>query len=179
MQTDLTEEKKATTKRWSKRGTQLRTLLDSTAGIQGDLEGIVGREPVEIQALRDTLPIESEVGEVCRKQSAANVLLALENREFHPEQKSKIRSLSLSPTQTPYPTAPNFSRITAFLFAQSALTWPHPCQPVPERQDIPCARSRESALESHPTHAGLPEKVDCIRRERLSSHSPRNAAQEC
>lgn len=61
MQKDLADEKKATTKRWSKRESQLQTLLDSTAGIQGDLEGIVGRDLNEIQALGDTLLLESEV----------------------------------------------------------------------------------------------------------------------
>jgi hypothetical protein len=61
MQKDLADEKKATMKRWSKRQTQLETLLVSTTGIQGDLEGIVGRDLIEIQTLGDTLLLESEV----------------------------------------------------------------------------------------------------------------------
>jgi hypothetical protein len=59
MQKDLADEKKATMKRWSKRETQLETLIVSTTGIQGDLEGIVGRDLVEIQSLGDTLLLES------------------------------------------------------------------------------------------------------------------------
>jgi hypothetical protein len=61
MQKDLADEKKATIKRWSKRETQLHTLIDSTAGIYGDLQGIAGRDLAEIEALGDTLLLESEV----------------------------------------------------------------------------------------------------------------------
>jgi hypothetical protein len=41
MQKDLADEKKATMKRWSKREVQLHTLIESTAGIYGDLEGFL------------------------------------------------------------------------------------------------------------------------------------------
>ena len=58
---DLADEKEATMKRWSKRETQLNTLLDSTAGIYGDLQGIAGRDLAEIDALGDMLLLESEV----------------------------------------------------------------------------------------------------------------------
>ena len=61
MQKDLADEKKATMKRWSKRESQLHTLLESTAGIYGDLQGIAGRDLAEIQALGDTLLLEKEV----------------------------------------------------------------------------------------------------------------------
>ncbi len=61
MQKDLADEKKATMKRWSKREAQLHTLIESTAGIYGDLEGIAGRDLAGIQALEDTLLLEHEI----------------------------------------------------------------------------------------------------------------------
>ena len=59
MQKDLADEKKATMKRWSKRESQLHTLIESTAGIYGDLQGIAGRDLAEIQALGETLLLEN------------------------------------------------------------------------------------------------------------------------
>ena len=59
MQKDLADEKKSTMKRWAKREAQLHTLLDSTAGIYGDLQGIAGRDLAEIEALGDMLLLES------------------------------------------------------------------------------------------------------------------------
>ncbi|MGC1362642.1 MAG: DUF2130 domain-containing protein [Silvibacterium sp.] len=61
MQKDLADEKKATMKRWSKRESQLHALIDSTAGIYGDLQGIAGRDLSEIRALEDTLLLENKV----------------------------------------------------------------------------------------------------------------------
>jgi hypothetical protein len=61
MQKDLADEKKATMKRWSKRESQLHTLIESTAGIYGDLQGIAGRDLAEIQTLGDMLLLEDEV----------------------------------------------------------------------------------------------------------------------
>lgn len=60
MQKDLADEKKATLKRWAKRESQLNTLIESTAGIYGDLQGIAGRDLAEIQALGDTLLLTSD-----------------------------------------------------------------------------------------------------------------------
>lgn len=51
MQDDLASERKATMKRWAKREQQLHTVLDSTAGLYGDLQGIAGRSMLEIEAL--------------------------------------------------------------------------------------------------------------------------------
>lgn len=51
MQDDLASERKATMKRWAKREQQLHTVLDSTAGLYGDLQGIAGRSMPEIEAL--------------------------------------------------------------------------------------------------------------------------------
>ncbi len=58
MQKDLADEKKATMKRWSKREAQLHTLIESTAGIYGDLQGIAGRDLAEIATLADTLLLD-------------------------------------------------------------------------------------------------------------------------
>lgn len=60
MQKDLADERKATLKRWAKRESQLNTLLESTAGIYGDLQGIAGRDLAEIEALADTLLLMPE-----------------------------------------------------------------------------------------------------------------------
>jgi len=51
MQEDLASERKATMKRWAKREQQLHTMLDSTAGLYGDLQGIAGRSMPEIEVL--------------------------------------------------------------------------------------------------------------------------------
>lgn len=55
MQEDLASERKATMKRWSKREQQLHAVLDSTAGLYGDLQGIAGRSMIEIEALETPL----------------------------------------------------------------------------------------------------------------------------
>lgn len=59
MRDDLQSEQKATKTRWAKREKQLETLLDSTTGIWGDLQGIAGRDVGELEALRSTLLLES------------------------------------------------------------------------------------------------------------------------
>lgn len=58
MQADLERERKAMTKLWAKRDEQLRTVLDATAGLYGDLQGIAGRAMQEIESL-DVLAIEA------------------------------------------------------------------------------------------------------------------------
>ncbi len=55
MQEDLASERKATMKRWAKREQQLHAVLDSTAGLYGDLQGIAGRSMIEIEALETSL----------------------------------------------------------------------------------------------------------------------------
>lgn len=55
MQDDLASERKATMKRWARREQQLHTVLDSTAGLYGDLQGIAGRSMLEIEALEAPL----------------------------------------------------------------------------------------------------------------------------
>jgi hypothetical protein len=51
MQADLDRERKAMTRLWAKREEQLRAVLESTAGLYGDLEGIAGRAMQEIEGL--------------------------------------------------------------------------------------------------------------------------------
>ena len=57
MQIDLDRERKTMTRLWAKREEQLRGVLDSTAGLYGDLQGIAGRAMQEIESL-DVLMIE-------------------------------------------------------------------------------------------------------------------------
>ncbi|OIQ66305.1 hypothetical protein GALL_521280 [mine drainage metagenome] len=58
MQADLDRERKMMTRLWAKREEQLRGVLDSTAGLYGDLQGIAGRAMQEIESL-DMLMIEA------------------------------------------------------------------------------------------------------------------------
>jgi hypothetical protein len=60
MQADLDRERKMMTRLWAKREEQLRGVLDSTAGLYGDLQGIAGRAMQEIESL-DVLMIENGV----------------------------------------------------------------------------------------------------------------------
>ncbi|MGO3933695.1 DUF2130 domain-containing protein [Rhodopseudomonas pseudopalustris] len=59
MRDDLDRERKVMMKLWAKREEQLRGVLDSTAGLYGDLQGIAGRAMQEIESL-DILMIEGE-----------------------------------------------------------------------------------------------------------------------
>ena len=49
MAEDLEAEKKAITKQWSKRETQIGMVIDSTLGLYGDLQGIAGKSMPEIE----------------------------------------------------------------------------------------------------------------------------------
>jgi hypothetical protein len=60
MQADLDRERKTMTRMWAKREEQLRGVLDSTAGLYGDLQGIAGRAMQEIKSL-DVLMLEAKV----------------------------------------------------------------------------------------------------------------------
>ena len=59
MQADLNRERATMTRLWAKREEQLRGVLESTAGLYGDLEGIAGRAMQEIESL-DVLMIEAK-----------------------------------------------------------------------------------------------------------------------
>jgi hypothetical protein len=58
MQSDLERERKAMTRLWAKREEQIRGVVESTAGLYGDLQGIAGRTLQEIEGLQVPL-IES------------------------------------------------------------------------------------------------------------------------
>jgi len=58
MQVDLDRERKVMMRMWAKREEQLRGVLDSTAGLYGDIQGIAGRAMQEIESL-DVLMIEA------------------------------------------------------------------------------------------------------------------------
>ena len=49
MQSDLERERKAMTRIWAKREAQLRNVLETSAGLYGDLQGIAGRSLPEIE----------------------------------------------------------------------------------------------------------------------------------
>lgn len=51
MATDLEAEKRALTKQWARRQRRLELLMTGTAGMYGDLQGIVGRSLPELQGL--------------------------------------------------------------------------------------------------------------------------------
>ena len=51
MQSDLDRERKAMVRAWAKREEQLKIVLDSSAGLYGDLQGIAGRALPEIESL--------------------------------------------------------------------------------------------------------------------------------
>src|SRR5580700_7141695 len=51
MQADLDRERKTMTRLWAKREEQIRGVVESTAGLYGDLQGIAGRSLVEIDGL--------------------------------------------------------------------------------------------------------------------------------
>jgi hypothetical protein len=59
MRDDLDRERKMMMKMWAKREEQLRRVLDSTAGLYGDLQGIAGRAMQDIESL-DVLMIEDK-----------------------------------------------------------------------------------------------------------------------
>lgn len=59
MQKDLDRERATMTRLWAKREEQLRGVLESTAGLYGDIQGIAGRAMQEIESL-DVLMIEAK-----------------------------------------------------------------------------------------------------------------------
>jgi hypothetical protein len=63
MQEDLEKERKTMTKLWAKREEQIRGVIESTVGMYGDLQGIVGRSMQEIDGLEMRLldPPKSDV----------------------------------------------------------------------------------------------------------------------
>lgn len=52
MQADLDKERKTMTRLWAKREEQIRCVIESTAGMYGDLQGIAGKTLLEIDGLQ-------------------------------------------------------------------------------------------------------------------------------
>jgi hypothetical protein len=66
MQADLDRERKAMTRLWAKREEQIRGIVETMAGLYGDLQGIAGRSLQEIEGLEVPLldgPTSSEAAE--------------------------------------------------------------------------------------------------------------------
>ena len=66
LQADLDRERKTTMRLWAKREEQIRGVVESTAGLYGDLQGIAGRSLLEIEGLELPLldgPAGSEAAE--------------------------------------------------------------------------------------------------------------------
>ncbi len=57
MQEDLDRERRSMTKLWAKREAQIRGVIEATAGMYGDLQGIAGKSFQEIEGL-DHLQLE-------------------------------------------------------------------------------------------------------------------------
>ena len=70
MQEDLEKERRAMTKQWSKREAQIRGVIEATAGMYGDLQGIAGQALEEIRGFAIPL-IEDQVGQENRDVKAA------------------------------------------------------------------------------------------------------------
>jgi hypothetical protein len=51
MRDDLERERKAITRQWAKREQQIRCVLDTIAGMIGDLQGMAGRSIQEVEGL--------------------------------------------------------------------------------------------------------------------------------
>ena len=63
MEADLARERKTMTRLWAKREEQIRGVIDSTAGMHGDLQGIAGRSLNEIAKLEIAMLPAGEGGE--------------------------------------------------------------------------------------------------------------------
>ncbi len=65
MHADLDKERKTMTKLWAKREEQIRCVIESTAGMYGDLQGIAGRSLAEIEGL-EIEPLELTNGQALK-----------------------------------------------------------------------------------------------------------------
>jgi hypothetical protein len=66
MQADLDRERKAMTRLWAKREEQIHSVVETMAGLYGDLQGIAGRSLQEIEGLEMPLldwPATNEAAE--------------------------------------------------------------------------------------------------------------------
>ena len=51
MQSDLDAERRATERQWAKREANINRLLGGTAGMYGDLQGIIGKTLPELESM--------------------------------------------------------------------------------------------------------------------------------
>ena len=64
MHDDLDKERKTMTKLWARREEQIRCVVDSTAGMYGDLQGIAGKSLQEIEGLELKKIANAQNGEI-------------------------------------------------------------------------------------------------------------------
>jgi hypothetical protein len=55
MQEDLEKERRSMTRQWAKREEQIRSVIEATAGMYGDLQGIAGQALEHVEGI--TLPL--------------------------------------------------------------------------------------------------------------------------
>jgi hypothetical protein len=60
MRDEIDKERKFMTKAWAKRESQLGAMVDSTVGMVGDLQGIVGQAMPEIAAIDEPPMLEDK-----------------------------------------------------------------------------------------------------------------------
>lgn len=72
MHDDLEKERKTMTKLWAKREAQIRCVIESTAGMYGDLQGIAGKTLQEIEGLDIKLITSSLDGELTNSTPTGN-----------------------------------------------------------------------------------------------------------
>ena len=63
MEHDLAKERKTMTRLWAKREEQIRGVIESTAGMYGDLQGIAGKSWNEIEGLQMAMLPAGDEGE--------------------------------------------------------------------------------------------------------------------
>jgi hypothetical protein len=68
MRSDLEKERTAMTRHWAKREMQIRTVIETTSGMYGDLQGIAGKALQEIESL--SLPMIENRSEDERSNAA-------------------------------------------------------------------------------------------------------------
>lgn len=69
MQDDLDKERKAMTRQWAKREAQIRGVVEATAGMYGDLQGIAGKALEEIEGI--AFPMIEDGSQTAREDDSA------------------------------------------------------------------------------------------------------------
>jgi hypothetical protein len=87
MQADLAKERKAMTRLWAKRESQIRGVIESTVGMYGDLQGIAGKALPEIDGLDVQLLDSSDADEIEAKAEGDTIEIRhLERRALAPKE---------------------------------------------------------------------------------------------